>query len=335
MVIAKVEEFLEKLSPLTTLKDIKILCNQELDYLRKELSIETKFSQLGYPVGVIGDARRLKQQVSIYRKAIRTLETNSKNSFFKIIDGAQVRQHKALRYFNLAEYEKRDVNTRDRARVRQDKSNRKSFDAVAVIDKSIELLELDSYICKVAGLYLLTGRRHEEILVTGQFNTPTSDADSIIGEWLEFDIDSALFSGQVKRKGKTDNPYNIPLLAPLDLVQDTTRWLRINKPHKPGQRPKGSKELGLSVRKVFQDSGLLPIPSGKDEYLNPHNLRSAYSAICWQLYRYSAISQNCTEDIFVKAIMGHTEETTQSAQSYLDYELNNNEVQKLIDRYYE
>jgi hypothetical protein len=44
---------------------------------------------------------------------------------------------------------------------------------------------------------------------------------------------------------------------------------------------------------------------------------------------------NCTEDIFVKAIMGHTEESTQSAQAYLDYELNDNEVAKLIGKYYD
>lgn len=40
-----------------------------------------------------------------------------------------------------------------------------------------------------------------------------------------------------------------------------------------------------------------------------------------------------TEDIFVKAVMGHTEETTQSAQSYLDYELDNSEVEKLLNYY--
>jgi hypothetical protein len=92
--------------------------------------------------------------------------------------------------------------------------------------------------------------------------------------------------------------------------------------------------LGLKVRKIFQDSQLLPIPAGKDDYLNPHNLRSAYSAICWQLYRNSFVALNCTEDIFVKAIMGHLEESTQSAQAYLDYELNQCEVTKLIHKYY-
>ena len=272
MAIARIDEFIEQLKPLTTLKEIKALCNKELDYLRDELSIDTKYSKSGFPISVVGDARRL---------------------------------------------------------------NRHSFDAVAVIEKALELLESFSYISKIAGLYLLTGRRHEEILITGKFDEPFFDTanESLISEWLDYDIESALFSGQVKRKSKEDIPYNIPLLAPLDTIQTVIEWLRINKPHNPGQRPKGSKELGEKVRKIFQDSKLLPIPSGKDVYLNPHNLRSAYSAICWQLFRNSEAIYNCTEDLFVKEIMGHVEQTTESAQSYLDYELDHTEVEKLLNYY--
>jgi hypothetical protein len=336
MAIARIEEFINQLTPLTTISDIKALCYQELDYLRKELSIVTTYSDEGYPIGVTGDARRLKTQVSAYRSAIKALKTNSKNGVAIVKDGRQVRVHKALKFFNLEIHEKRDVNRRDRQRVREDKTNRPSFDAIAVIDQAKELLSADSYISKVAGLYLLTGRRHEEILITAQFDLPLLDLDDdLIGKWLESDIDAALFSGQVKRKGNSDNPYNIPLLAPLETIQTATHWLRTNKPHKIGERPKGSKELGLKVRKIFQDSQLLPIPAGKDDYLNPHNLRSAYSAICWQLYRHSNVAMNCTEDIFIKAIMGHLEESTQSAQAYLDYELNEREITKLITKYYE
>lgn len=331
MAIARIEEFIEKLEPLTRINDIIIICNQELDYLRTELNIETTYSNNGYPNGVKGDARRLKTQVSAYRKAIDSLDVNYKNGVKKDIDGEKIYKHKALRYFNLAKHEKNDVRTRDRFRVTLDKTNRPSFDAVAVIEQAKDLLESSSYISKVAGLYLLTGRRHEEILITGKFEDPLFDGEeTLISEWLEFDIESALFSGQVKRKSKLDVPYNIPLLAPLKDIQTAIEWLRVHKPHEPGQRPKGSKELGEKVRKIFQDSELLPIPSGKDVYLNPHNLRSAYCAIAWQFYRHSEATYNCTEDIFVKAIMGHTEETTQSAQSYLDYELDNIQVEKLI-----
>lgn len=333
MAIARIEEFIAKLEPLTKQSDIKILCNQELDYLRRELGIEVKFSEHGYPVGVEGDARRLKTQVSAYREAIRALPTNSKNSTSRIKQGQQVYQHKALKYFNLEDYEKSDVTKRDRSRVRQDKTDRPTFDAVAVIERANSLLESESYVSKVAGLYLLTGRRHGEILITGQFDEPLFDTvtNPIIDEWLEFDMESALFSGQTKRKNNQDVPYNIPILAPLEIISNAIAWLRTNKSHKPGQRPKGSKELGIKVRKEFQDTNLLPIPSGKDDYLNPHNLRSTYSAICWQLYRASEYSTRCTEDLFIKAIMGHTEDTTESAQSYLDYEIVGAELEKLLD----
>ena len=333
MAIARIEEFIAMLKPLTKVGDIKIICNQELDYLRRELAIKIKFSDHGYPVGVDGDARRLKTQVSAYRKAIKSLPTNGKNSTAKIRNGRQVYQHKALGFFNLADYEKSDVTRRDRSRVRQDKTDRPSFDAVAVIEQAKELLKSDSYVSKVAGLYLLTGRRHGEILVTGKFDNPSFDTptDPILDEWLEFDMEAALFSGQTKRKNNRDLPYNIPILTPLEVITEAIAWLRENKPHKPGQRPKGSKELGVKVRKEFQDTELLPIPSGKDDYLNPHNLRSAYSAICWQLYRASEYSTRCTEDIFIKAIMGHTEDTTESAQSYLDYEIAGAGLEKLLD----
>ena len=335
MAIARLEEFISQLKPLTNEQEIKILCNQELDYLRKELNIKTIFSESGYPKGVEGDARRLKVQVSQYRNKIKNLATNVNNSYSKIKNGEKIYLHKALKFFNLEDYEKQDVTRRDRSRVTKDKTNRPSFDAVKVIDTSLSLLDSESYISKVAGLYLLTGRRHEEILITGRFDNPffDTDTDSLIDEWLQYGIESALFSGQVKRKGNDDLPYNIPLLAPLDTIQNAIEWLRTNKPHNPGQRPKGSKELGLKVRKEFQDPQLLPLPSGKDVYLNPHNLRSAYCAICWQLYRNSDYAFRCTEDLFVKAIMGHTEDSTESAQSYLDYELSNEDLDNLLDYY--
>ena len=333
MAIAKIDEFIKKLKPLTRIKDIKALCNQELDYLRYELMIVEEYSEHGYPIGVKGDARRLKTQVSAYRNAIKALPTNSQNSTSKIKQGNKVRSHKALRYFNLADYEKQDVNTRDRARVTSDKIDRPSFDAIAVIKRAKELLKSESYVSKVAGLYLLTGRRHGEILITGQFDEALFDTSTnpILEKWLEHDVDAALFSGQTKRKNNEDKPYNIPLLAPLEVIQQTINWLRINKPHKPGERARGSKELGSKVQKEFQRTKLLPMPSGKSDLLNPHNLRSAYSAICWQLYRASEYSTRCTEDIFVKAIMGHNEDSTESAQSYLDYEIIDRDLEKLIN----
>ena len=275
----------------------------------------------------------MKTQISAYRNGIKALPTNGRNSNSRIKQGDKIKEHKALRYFNLAEHEKQDVNARDRQRIKQDKTHRNSFDPILVIEKSRKLIDSKSYTSKVAGLYLLTGRRHKEILITGKFDQPIFEqtTDGIISDWLKLEMESALFSGQVKRKGNDDKPYNVPLLAPLELIQDTIQWLRINKPHKIGERPRGSKELGSKVRKEFEDTGLLPIPNGKVTYLNPHNLRSAYAAICWQLYRQSDLGLNCTEDIFVKAIMGHLEASTESAQSYLDYELSREDAEKLKD----
>ncbi|ELS05122.1 hypothetical protein Xen7305DRAFT_00048620 [Xenococcus sp. PCC 7305] len=335
MAIARLAEFLTKLQPLTDEQEIKILCNHELDYLRRELNIKTLFSEAGYPKAVEGDARRLKVQVSKYRKEIKTLATNEKNSYSKIKNGEKIYFHKALKYFNLEDYEKQDVTKRDRSRVTKDKTHRPSFNAVKVIETSLSLLDSESYISKTLGLYLLTGRRHSEILITGNFEDANFNncQNELTNQWLENTIESALFTGQVKRKSQDDIGYNIPLLAPLDTIYEVIAWLREYKPHQPGQRPKGSKELGLKCRKVFEETQLLPLPSGKNNYLNPHNLRSAYSAICWQLYRHSKYGFRCTEDLFIKEIMGHTEDSTESAQSYLDYEISDVHLEQLLNYY--
>ena len=141
-----------------------------------------------------------------------------------------------------------------------------------VIEKAKELLLSESYVSKVAGLYLLTGRRHGEILITGQFDNPLFDipTEPIVDEWLEFDMESALFSGQTKRKNNEDIPYNIPILAPLEIIQQAIAHLRENKPHEPGQRPRGSKELGIKVRREFQATNLL-IVLFVGNYIEPLN----------------------------------------------------------------
>ncbi|WP_013335134.1 telomere resolvase [Gloeothece verrucosa] len=331
MALARIDEFIARLQPLTRQDDIKALCYLELDYLRRELEIKPIIGESGYPVSCTGDARRLKTQVSQYRKAIESLELTPKNSITEIKLGQKIQYHKALKYFNLADYEKVDVNQRDRNRVTKDKSNRPSFNAVEVIKKALELLDSGSYISKVAGLYLLTGRRHEEILVTGKIDKTGLTCDltksNSLDQWLQDGIFFGLFSGQVKTKKNEAIPYKIPLLAPIETIKNAIEWLRVNKPQDPNKRPSGSKELGLKVRKEYSD--ILPIPSGKELYLSPHNLRSAYCAICWQLYRCEGV--NCTEDLFVKAIMGHTEDSLESAQSYLDYELKQDDQIALLD----
>ena len=114
--------------------------------------------------------------------------------------------------------------------------------------------------------------------------------------------------GMVKH---SDVPYKIPLLCEKEKVQNAIAYLRENRPCPLDKRPPGSKELGVKTRKEF--SRLL-----KD--VTPHKLRSAYCAMIWSLYRHSG-SRNPTEDLVIDLITGHSSDTTESAQAYMDYEL--------------
>jgi hypothetical protein len=68
----------------------------------------------------------------------------------------------------------------------------------------------------VIALMLVTGRRQAEILVSAEFSEPQ-----------EHGVGWAVFSGQAKTKGREggDQPFEIPLLAPLGQVQFALAWL--------------------------------------------------------------------------------------------------------------
>ncbi|MEY2832794.1 MAG: hypothetical protein RLZZ574_2052, partial [Cyanobacteriota bacterium] len=44
MALARIDEFIALLQSLTKVGELKTLCNEELDYLRRELGIQVKFS---------------------------------------------------------------------------------------------------------------------------------------------------------------------------------------------------------------------------------------------------------------------------------------------------
>ena len=169
MAIARIEEFIANLQQAKSDR-YQQLCSLELDYLRSCLCIKPVFNSEGYPISVTGGSvSGLKKQVSLYRNAIRDLELNDRNSDSSVKNGQRVRIHKALKYFNLEDYEKDMVKQQRLARDKKDKSDRPNFAPIRVIEKAESLLTAKSYVSKVAGLYVLTGRRHGELLQTAEF----------------------------------------------------------------------------------------------------------------------------------------------------------------------
>ncbi len=329
MAIARIEEFISKIESANS-DDYQQLCAIELDYLRSCLGIKPIFNAEGYPISVTGGSvSGLKKQVSIYRNAIRDVELNNRNCDPTVKNGQRVRIHKALKYFNLQDYEKDVVKQQRLARDRKDKSDRPSFDAIAVIQKAESLLIARSYVARLAGLYVLTGRRHGELMQTAQFDN-TGLSSNLLQRRNEDSSYHVLFRGQQKTTKKglvkkqdiygmvkhSDVPYKIPLLCEKEKAQNALAYLREHHPCPIGKRAKGSKELGVKTKKEF--SKLL-----RD--VTPHKLRSAYCAMVWSIYRHSG-SKNPTEDLVIDLITGHSSDTTESAQAYMDYELNESDA---------
>jgi hypothetical protein len=371
MAINRVDEFIFKLKSLTSEDEIKLLCEDELIYLRRELGIQYKLGELVSddlqhlldikyeddikdPIELIGNSgNAIKQQCVIYRNAIKTLPLNSQNSYyFTNGNGDTITRHIALKYFNINKIEKLHRVKQSVKRSRNDQRNRPSFNPVTAINKAIELLDSRSYVDKILGLYLLTGRRHTEILATlkiHQFDSNTI-IDELIEDWLLEGINTIVISGLVKQK---DKPYTtehelIPVLCDPKKIIETINWLRENKPQtklddyyqewletgtKPIKKPRvtGSKELGERCKKHFQD--IIPSPSGKDgDYLNPHNLRSAYCAILYELYNMSEFKTNeCNFMVFVNSIIRHKSVTNENSEAYDDYSLNDEDKATLKD----
>jgi hypothetical protein len=324
MAIARIEEFISKLIQANS-HEYQQLCAIELDYLRSNLGIKPVFNNEGYPISVNGGSvSGFKKQVSLYRNAIREVELTKANSDSLVKNGQRVRIHQALKFFNLQDYEKEQVKQQRLARDKRDKSDRPSFDAIAVIEKAESLLLAKSYISKLAGIYVLSGRRHGELMQTAQFSD-TGLSCNLLQQRYEDTVYHLLFSGQQKTTKKglvkkvdvygmtkhSDVPYKIPLLCEKEKVQKTISWLREHHPCPVGTRAKGSKELGQKTKKEF--SHLLPD-------VTPHKLRSAYCAMVWSIYRHAG-TKNPTEDLVIDLITGHSSDTTESAQAYMDYEL--------------
>ena len=299
----------------------------------------------------ICNASNLRNQLTKYRHSFRFLEINDNNSYPSYDkNGNLIRLHFAFKYLTLHKIELENCRSQNSKRNREDSINLLSFNPIKLVNKAKELLNSDSYIDKILGLYLLTGRRHEEILASLTIHDFDADTiiDSNIEDWLLDDVNSIVISGMIKQKDKpyTDEKELIPILCKPELVINTINWLRENKPQPKilafyqqwldtGIRPickdrvSGSKELGLRCKKHFAD--ILPSPNGKIGDINPHNLRSAYIAICKALYDNSEYKfNNLSLDWFIESCLRHKSEKFGSVDAYKDYQLSDNDISLLL-----
>lgn len=168
---------------------------------------------------------------------------------------------------------------------------------------ALELLNSGIRYKVATGLMLLTGRRTAEIFLTGHFAPVQNNSNK------------AVFSGQIKRKDKDANSYQIPLLAKYKTISAAHTWLQNqydgktapNVPTKPNQKfaPTPAFKDIADVNKCVAANLGRTVKSEFGAYLGadvtPHDLRKAYVAICHYQLK--------TKDTFretAEKILGHS-----------------------------
>jgi Telomere resolvase len=186
-----------------------------------------------------------------------------------------------------------DLKVSDTERTALQKAARASVEAKSVESITVQASELIS-MCKgtlkdtranpfdvAAALGLLTGRRCVEIFKTAQF-TPLHDH-------------SVLFSGQAKKGDLTDPvAYEIPVLAPTDLINTALAHLRVAKDCSAltnrDVNLKFANSCNLASRRLL----------GKEHHF--HSLRGMYAVIAYNVCLPHEYSLNA----FVDKVLGHS-----------------------------
>lgn len=161
-------------------------------------------------------------------------------------------------------------------------------------DECIDIPNADEFIDKVlSGLLgntvaelfpavaLACGRRTKEILETGLL-TP-----------VKSNMYAALFTGQCKVR-EDPEPFEIPLLAPLPLVNNALVNLRAIT----NDKPQSASQLGNAVK----------IATGRDD-LTPHLLRAIYAMILWKDYQDKGKGKK-SMNRFISQVLGHSSMST-------------------------
>lgn len=186
------------------------------------------------------------------------------------------------------------------------------YDADAIVNQAVALLDKESYAAVSLGIALLTGRRIYEVCVTGSFMIVRGQAHHV------------RFSGQAKTRDakKANKPYLIPVLiepkrlvdavAYLRSLRDFTAYLPANDadatPRSRAFHDRTAKTLREMCTKHFDQLV---------EDCTPHDLRKIYAVIAYDWFAPVDMSVGR----YVSEILGHNEGDLATVQSYQDFYL--------------
>jgi len=225
----------------------------------------------------------------------------------KVLDTTGYKEHPYQLYFKLPTELMTIRKNTYRASVMAENKQLKPFsNETGYLNMALKLMQSKkSYIRVAIGLCASTGRRPSEILTTAEF--------SKTGEY------NAIFKGQLKTKGSgnaRDN-YEIPLLLPADDVIEALAVLRDKRDFSTLPVP-ASKTLAQVVNSKTAKSQSEAVKMYFDTFIpspKTYNLRAIYALLCGRKHR----PKTMTEQAYIASILGHSENDSTTASSYLDF----------------
>jgi len=254
--------------------------------------------------------KRCNMEVAFLLRHIKpNTVANTITEYRRVLDSKGFKYHPYQLYFKMPyELMAERKATYQAAVMAENKSLRPFRNTSGYIDMAKKLmLSKKSYIRVAIGLCAATGRRPSEILITAKVKKT--------GEY------SAVFSGQLKTKDSelSQDNYDIPLLCPADDVINALARLR-SKRDFSGLPVSPDKTLAQVVNRRTAKAQSECVKTYFNTFIdNPHayNLRAIYAMLCSEKHKPS----DMTQQAYIASILGHSENDSTTAASYLDFYL--------------
>jgi hypothetical protein len=285
MGICQVENFFDSIQRYKTKEAVLKRTKQEVDYLQRQC----------------GSVGSLKRYFSKYRSFLK-----DKIDKGRLVSGLPLLDL-LLETLRLSETQQASFTQAQRQEISQAQSNlRKIYDTDEYITLAVGLLDAVSVYDRILGLAALTGRRVAEIGCTAKLVR------------CEGDDFKAIFTGQLKTKGRTDVvPYEIPLLYNYDIIVRALKGVQESKPQFLGNpalfNATAASKLSAAVKKHF--AGLFEgEPKTKD-------LRAIYALLTFNKFQAGEQSEFVTISInkYFANILGHSVDDVITCGSYIDF----------------
>ena len=287
MSICQVENFYDNIRKYKTKDAVIKRAKQEVQYLNKQC----------------GSVGSLKRYFSKYRNFLK--EKVDEN---KLVSGVSLLSL-LLQTLRLDDEQQATFTKGQRQEISAAQGSlRKVYDTDKYLSVAVSLLDAVSVYDRILGLAALTGRRVAEIACSAKLEACKGN---------EF---KAVFSGQLKTKGRTDVvPYEIPLLHNYDAIAKTLKGVQETKPQFKNNpelfNATASGRLSEQVKKHFTRL-FEGEPKTKD-------LRAIYALLAFNRFQVAEqLSKGyVTKSInkYFASILGHSIDDVVTCGSYIDF----------------